>query len=171
MFRLLPGLLLVRTAVKAPCRQIISPTPVIRQRLCHINYGLAPMNHFSYRTESAKLPAGWSCNWESWEFNSMSLYQDDLEEFWELTALIEPLAFDVLSAHFVFHAGGEYYFHFPHDAKTEDTMTKRFTGKFASHDDFLERFKGELDHGRWVELELSPSARRFLRLDDHEDDD
>ncbi|KAJ7616135.1 hypothetical protein FB45DRAFT_1035288 [Roridomyces roridus] len=163
MLRLLPRVL----AAKA-----LDPQTVrwMRPRFFH-DYQGVPMNYFSYRTESAKLPSGWSCDWESWRFNLMPLYQEDIEEFWELTALVEPMAFDVFSAHFVFHAAGEYYFHFPNEADPGYTMTRRFTGKFASHDDFLERFKGELNQGRWVEVEMPPSARKWLRLDDDDNAD
>ncbi|KAJ7614133.1 hypothetical protein FB45DRAFT_1036237 [Roridomyces roridus] len=112
-------------------------------------------NHYAYRTESANIPPGWSCKWESWECNPLvSVFQDDLQNDWGIISIIHPLAYEIDGDHFLFHAGGKYYFHLPGAANDEWGVmtTKRFTGWFASHDDFLERFEVELDKGRWVEL-------------------
>ncbi|KAJ7646463.1 hypothetical protein FB45DRAFT_1098188 [Roridomyces roridus] len=136
------------------------------------DYDLMPLNRYAYRNNTANIPKGWSCNWESWEYNGLvSLFQDDLQDQWGIEAIVEPLAFQLPrhGYHFVFHAGGEYYFHFPAHVNEDYMTTKRFTARFSSHDDFLKRFKAELDAGHWVELPAPDFDKHgFAMLTDEE---
>ncbi|KAJ7613157.1 hypothetical protein FB45DRAFT_874678 [Roridomyces roridus] len=126
-------------------------------------YHLEDRYNVSYRPQPGTiLPDGWSCDWKSWKYNDLDIYQDNLQDSFGITAWIEPLAHQVRSSKFVFHAGGEYYWHFP----AEILDLKRFTGTFESHDDFVQRFEEEMENGTWVKVPFVQRPPGLLTLEE-----
>ncbi|KAJ7628932.1 hypothetical protein FB45DRAFT_867896 [Roridomyces roridus] len=126
-------------------------------------YHYRDRHNVAYRPQPGTiLPTGWSCDWKSWEYNDLDIYQDCLQDEFEITSLIEPLAHEISSSKSVFYAGGEYYFHFP----AEMMILQRFTGTFKSHDDFVQRFRTELKAGTWVDVPICETPPGLLTLEE-----
>ncbi|KAJ6564501.1 hypothetical protein B0H19DRAFT_1233391 [Mycena capillaripes] len=86
------------------------------------------------------LPKPWSCDWRYWAWGrDVPSFSEEWSEMYGIAQGIEPLAFlpRMPEPMFVFAAGDKYYSY-------DQGSLLHFNAEFASHDEFLERFDGEL---------------------------